>query len=93
MASLVAHSWQDVAYLGLLVILAIFNGLHNRRIARKADAVHAEVVDVKRATGTVKRATDITCSDDPPPKDVAHIVEPPPSPVKRRRHTDKAGPA
>jgi hypothetical protein len=63
MGEIVAHSWSDVVYLALLVIVAAINFAHNKKIARKADTAMVGVEDVKRATGVVKRADD----PDPPP--------------------------
>lgn len=85
------HTWPDVAYLGLLVLLALANVWHNMKVSRKADAVKAEVVDVKRATGLTNRLEDPDPAEPAPAVDLANapIDQPIRTPdAPHRRHTD-----
>lgn len=89
------HSWADVLYLVLLVILAVANAYAHKQINRKAetvkdkadaietavDSVRTAVADVKRATGLVKRRDD----PDPSPP-----IPPGAAKTKRRRAADRA---
>jgi hypothetical protein len=81
----IVHSWSDVVYAALLVIVAALNFWHNKKIGKKADLAQIGVEDVKRATGVVKRAED---PDPPPPVPAIPDVNTPTPEVLQRRHTD-----
>lgn len=72
-----------VPVIGQIVALAaaVFAYWKSRHAEGRVDTVHSEVIDVKRATGTNKRAAD-EAAEPVKPDPVATIGAP------QRRHTD-----
>lgn len=77
-----ADLWVPVASQVVALAAAVFAYYKATHANHKADNTHIEVVDVKRATGTNRRATDET-PEPVKPEPVGHFAGAP-----ARRHTD-----
>lgn len=77
-----ADAWVPVAGQIVALLAAVFAYYKSQHASSRADDVHREVVDVKRATGTNKRADDEAIEPVKP--------EPVVPPDLQRRHTDPA---
>jgi hypothetical protein len=81
LAAITDPEWAVALNTALLIVFTVINGVHNRRVSRKASAAHVEATDAKRATGANRRATDKAGEQSTEP-----VISDPAGP--QRRYTD-----